>query len=277
MTLAIAWVRSIRNTCELVVASDSRLRSGRAWDCCPKIMGLPRQDAAICFAGDTMYAYPMMLQVSNAVLMHQKTLSRAMDITDLNGHLLKVLNQMHSQIHDLPSTQEPDSPSVLFVLAGYSWRLNDFRIWEYWFRPEERKFLLKSATSHNRVTSGSKYFHLVGDHTREAATRLYEILRTRRKLKTGGLDMEPFEVLVEMIRSNDYPTIGGPPQLIKIYRHANYVPHAVYWPSKASGTVALLGRTLFDFERHRFLTLDPDTLKVFAPESKLVGAKDVAE
>src|SRR5208283_5724110 len=122
MTLAIAWVRQLHETRELVVASDSRLRFGRAWDCCPKILGLPRQDSAICFAGDTMYAYPIMLQVSNAIAMHPKTLSRATDITDLSGHLVRVLNQMHAQIHDLPKGEELDTPKVLFILAGYSWK-----------------------------------------------------------------------------------------------------------------------------------------------------------
>ncbi len=266
MTLVIAWVREVRKTRELVVASDSRLRFGRAWDCCPKIMGLPREDSVICFAGDTKYAYPIMLQVSNAITMHRKTLNRAIDITDLNGHLLKVLNQMHSQIHDLPKGEEVDSPEVLFMLAGYSWRLNDFRIWQYYFRPKDRMFLVRSASPHRKRTGGTKYFHCVGDHVGEARKRLYKLLQSRGRLTTGGLDMEPFEVLVEMIRNNGYPTIGGPPQIVKVYRHSNYMPYAVYWPSKESGAVTLYGRTLLDYERHRFLALDPDSLAVAAPE-----------
>jgi hypothetical protein len=147
-----------------------------------------------------------MLQVSNAIAMHPKTLSRATDITDLSGHLVRVLNQMHAQIHDLPKGEELDTPKVLFILAGYSWKLNDFRIWQYYFRPKERKFMARGASSHRKRTAGTKYFHFVGDHLGEAATRLYKLLHSRKKLKVGGLDMEPFEVLVEMIRSEEYPT-----------------------------------------------------------------------
>jgi hypothetical protein len=266
MTLAIAWIRQLTDTRELVLASDSRLRFGRAWDCCPKIMGLPRRDSAICFAGDTMYAYPIMLQVSNAIVMHERTLSRASDLTDLNGHLLRVLNQMHSQIHDLPKGEDLDSPEVLFMLAGYSWKVNDFRIWQYYFRPKERKFLARSASTHTRRTAGTKYFHCVGDHVGEARARLYRLLQSRKKLTVGGLGMEPFEVLVEMIRNGKYPTIGGPPQIIKVYRYADYIPYGVYWPSKASGAVTLYGRPLLDYERHRFPALDPDTLEVLRPK-----------
>jgi hypothetical protein len=53
-----------------------------------------------------------MLQVSNAVVMHEKTLSRATGITEPNGHLIRVLNQMHGQVHDLPKGEELDSPSL---------------------------------------------------------------------------------------------------------------------------------------------------------------------
>lgn len=52
-----------------------------------------------------------------------KTLSRASDITDLNGHLIRVLNEMDAQIHDLPRRVKADSPEVVFMLAGHSWML----------------------------------------------------------------------------------------------------------------------------------------------------------
>jgi hypothetical protein len=39
-----------------------------------------------------MYAYPIILQMQSAVAQHPKLLSRAMGITDLKGHLLRILN-----------------------------------------------------------------------------------------------------------------------------------------------------------------------------------------
>jgi len=73
--------------------------------------------------------------------------------------------------------------------------------------------------------------------------------------------MEPFEVLRDMLRSNRFPLIGGAPQIMKVYRHANCMPYAVYWPSKESREVSLMGRPLLDYERSSCLVMDPDTLK----------------
>src|ERR1700722_7368701 len=102
MTISIAWARRVGTAKELVGASDSRLSFGCRWDCCPKLIALPRGDAVICFAGDTMYAYPVMLQAIAAVSQHPRLLSRGMDLDDLKGHLLRILNSMVSLIHDLP-------------------------------------------------------------------------------------------------------------------------------------------------------------------------------
>lgn len=262
MTLAVAWVRTVASTKELVVASDSRLRFGRAWDCCPKILPLPRQDAVICFSGDTQYAYPVMLQMSHAVAMHQKTLSRATDLTDLSGHLVRVLNAMHGEIHDLPHGETHDQPEVAFMLAGYSWKVNDFRIWRYYFRPQDKTFGVRRASMHRKRTAGTKYYHFVGDNVSEAAGRLYQLLESRGRLHTGGLDMEPFEVLVTMIRDPAFTTIGGAPQIVKVYKHSNNMPYSVYWPNRASNNLTLWGRSLLSYERQRFLALDPDTLNI---------------
>jgi hypothetical protein len=79
MTLVSVWVRRIGETEELIVTTDSRLRQGSEWDCCPKIILLPRSDAVICFAGSTLYAYPMMLQIANTISSHSPLINRAVD------------------------------------------------------------------------------------------------------------------------------------------------------------------------------------------------------
>jgi hypothetical protein len=212
-----------------------------------------------------MYAYPVMLQMSHAVAMHPKNLSRATDLTDLNGHLLRVLNKMHEEIHDLAKPPVGDDPEVAFMLAGYSWKLNDFRIWRYYFNPADKTFVARHASTHRKRTGGTKYFHFVGDHTGEATGKLYRLLESRSRLRKGGLNMEPFEVLVDMIRDEQYATIGGPPQIVKIYSHSNNIPYAVFWPNRETGVPTLWGRPLLEYERHRFLALDPDTLEVIEP------------
>jgi len=59
-------------------------------------------------------------------------------------------------------------------------------------------------------------------------------------------------------------TVGGPVQIAKVHQHMNatYVP--VYWPSKASGVVALRGRILMQGERIDSEVLDLDTFRMHA-------------
>jgi len=139
----------------------------------------------------------------------------------------------------------------------------DFRIWMLHYKPSENGFRFRSATNHSKRTKGTKYFSFVGDNVAEAVQRLYALLRRKKKLTVGSFDMESFEVLRDMIRDPNLHTIGGPPQMVKIYRHMNTLPFNVFWPNRESGQLSFLGRPLLPYERNNYLTLDPDTLKTF--------------
>ena len=290
MTLAIAWVRNVSHTTELIIAADSRLRSIGHWDGCPKMFALGRSDAAFCFAGNTMHAYPMMLQAKSAVEMFPKARTRGLDLCDLKGHIVRVMNGMRagSQMQLADSEWAPDTA---FLLGGFSWKFSDFRLWTIYYDPRIKRFTYRPASRWRK--SGSKRIHFVGDDLfldplarariqilrlcyqrtgrvepvyfhviEEARARLERLLRHRGKIARGGFDMEPFEVLRDMIRSGHWPTLGGPPQILKVYRHMNCQPFGVYWPNRAAKAVAVLGRVLLEDEAPDCPVLDPDTLKV---------------
>ncbi len=44
--------------------------------------------------------------------------------------------------------------------------------------------------------------------------------------------MEPFEALVRLLKRQIHDTIGGAPQMVKVYEHMNTKPIGVYWPQK---------------------------------------------
>ena len=68
MTIGTAWIRRGRHGEELWLASDSRLSDGDyIWDACPKLMALPRRDLVAGFSGSTNEAYPLLLQLANAI------------------------------------------------------------------------------------------------------------------------------------------------------------------------------------------------------------------
>ncbi|EPM4287933.1 hypothetical protein P3580_23315 [Vibrio parahaemolyticus] len=263
MTLSVAWIRKVNNTEELMVATDSRLRWGRAWDCCPKIFPLVRQDSVLCFAGNTQYAYPMMLQINNSLSMHGKSSSRALDITDVKGHILKVIEGMRDHIHDLPRGSDAfEAPDALFIFAGYSWKTQSFKIWTYYYDPKTDKFSCKKASSHRKKLDGTKYYAFIGDNLDIARKKTTELLIEKGLGDKPGLDMEPLEVLIEMIRDEKYPHIGGSPQVVKVYKHMNTMPYSVYWPNKESNQKTFLGRPMLDYEVNEYFVLDPDTMKL---------------
>lgn len=259
MTISLVWIRRISGCEELVIATDSRLSFGCRWDCCPKIIALPRNDSAICFAGDTMYAYPVMIQAVSAVAQHSKLLSRALDLEDLKGHLLRILNNMTSLVHDLPKGIN-NEPETTFLLAGWSWKRSCFKVWLLYYDPNIKRFTFR-PTRNWTGDNKDKLYAVIGDYTDEFKQRLINLLRAKSKLQNGGFDMEPFEVLRDMLREKNFDLIGGAPQLMKVHKYANCRPFAVFWPSKDSQSISILGRPLLDYESSQYLVLDPDTFE----------------
>ena len=256
MTLSLAWIRRVNATEELIFASDSRLRNGKAWDGCSKIFALGRGDCALSFAGDTQYAYPMLHQVVNAVEMFLKAKSRAMDIGALRGHILRVFNDMEHWMHDRPKGEAAkDIPKITFIFAGYSWLTSDFKIWMILYKPSAKGFVLHTPfrIQGNRIA-------IAGDSLPLFKKRLYNLLKTKGKVPGDGLDYEPFEVLRDMIRENVDSAIGGPPSILKLYKHMNTMPYSVMWPDAISGKPTVLGRPLLDYEVSSYFRFDPDTL-----------------
>jgi len=219
-----------------------------------------------------MYAYPIMLQIRNAIEMNEKVRSRAKDITDLRGSILEIIEDMRKSIYDPPvGGDEFNATDFRFILAGYSWKFSKFQIWVLSYQKDIDRFSFKTVSSHSKQTAGTKYFFFLGDNVNDARTKLYDILRSRKKMTVGGLEMEPFEVLRNMILDPQFQTIGGPPQMVKIYKHMNTLPYNIWWPNKDSKQMTFLGRPLLPYERNKFLVLDPDTLKVYNWQGETIG------
>jgi len=162
------------------------------------------------------------------------------------------LGAMFREGHNQPLTE--------IVLGGWSWQAGEFLPWRLFWSPTEMQFRHESIP---RRTVGK--FVFIGDRddvnhewdaVRRARRRLRELLLERGGLP-GPLDMEPFEVLVEIIREGRWDTIGGAPQLAKVYRHMNTQFFAVRWPD-AQGQLTYGGRPILDYEEFDVPVLDPD-------------------
>jgi hypothetical protein len=259
MTLGVAWMRNIRDVQELVVASDSRLSNGpETWHGAPKIIALPRTDAVISFAGVTELAYPVMLQVARAVESNPAHIERRLDLTILSGLVCDVINQIDS----MATTDSKDSlmqsrRGTTFMLSGYSWRYSEFRIWLYGWDGGVKRFTRRRAEENRGGFAKTQRFRFIGDETGVARQRLKQLLSS--STNSERLDMEPLTVLLEMIRDERYRSIGGAPQLVKIYRHMNSQVFSMMWPDGSRGAKpTYAGRTLLGYEQTDAPTLDPD-------------------
>lgn len=272
MTLSIAWVRKVGKAEELVIATDSRVTSGQAWDCCPKIKILSRKDSVMCFKGETEYAYPMMEQVGYAIESFPKLASRALDLTDTRGHIIRVISKMREFIHnDIEPTRDyrPAPPETSFLLAGYSWKMNRFYIWELFFSKTDNIFKHRTQSTIMKnpialIVDAANFMKEEKDFlsSKSIRKRIFDKLAEKGKTEKDGFDMEPFEVLRDIIRNNEDWAIGGSPQLVKVYKHMNVMPYALFWPNKASKQVTFLGRPLLGYEQLPYLIMDPDSMEV---------------
>ena len=264
MTVAAGWIRRVNNCEELLFVSDSRLCGGHRWDECPKIFPMQRSDCAICFAGDTAYSYPVMMQLYYALGEMIRVRSRAMDITDVNGYVLKYINRLVTSIYD--AVDPMDIKDNMFLFGGYSWVDKRFKLWRYYF-DKRNKCFAKDGKVH-KFDRAFGNISVIGDKAELFKQELRRILHEKygqnyENYQHHGFDMEPFEALRNILRSaKPEDTIGGAPQIIKIYQHMNTRPIGVYWPRKCEDVFqnrTLMGRRMFDFEDTEYWFMDPDT------------------
>lgn len=290
MTISVAWVRKVRNYEELVFASDSRLSGdSNYFDCCPKILTLGRHHCAIAFGGATNQAFPMMLQLANAMHLHEPLKVGAVDVASARTHALKIFDVMYDLLKPdkliFPPVEEAQLDHDLqFLFGGFDWMKKSFELsvldynrknsqfkaepafWIF-FNKDRKRFAYRRTKMAQKIMPAAQ-IAFAGDVSEHARSNLISLLN--EKYSEGqnfeGLDWEPFEVIRDMLRDNEHAhTIGGAPQVVKVHQHMNAYSYAVYWPNKESKKIFLHGRPCLDYERLSTWVLDPDSLKTENP------------
>jgi hypothetical protein len=262
MTLAVAFIRRLpeRNgRQELVFASDSRLSGGQRLDHGPKIFGLPRSDALLAFAGETAYAYPLALQLISAIQIYPPSANRRFPLGKARGHMLRVFDQMYRSIHGLPFGEElplEADPPVQFLFGGYKWEKKEFGIWYIELSRSKRMFEFRRG--------GMFFFIGDKDAVHEARGRTLRLINERGR-DWNSIDMEPFEVLRDLVREGNHPGVGGIPQIAKVYEHMNTRFFATLWENDREVKPHVFGRPVLRLESCSWSAFDPDSL-VFKAE-----------
>lgn len=230
MTLVAIWVRRNATLSELVAISDSRLSGGESWDRCPKLVPLPRPATAIAMSGDATAAYAFLLQAMNACLLLDGNEAGRTDIRYVARKLREVYADSRREVGDLPSGQtSPDVPQLDVILMGWSWRRLRFEAYSFSYDPKG-VMVMKPLSELEERTPYGVYF--AGDAAARARASLLELMREKgmppvlagqadssQRAQGANLDWEPLEVLEALIKDGNVRTVGGVPQMLKIYQY----------------------------------------------------------
>lgn len=263
MTISLAWVRRKKDVFELVVASDSRLRSRGSLDQAQKILRLERGDCALSFCGDAQFAYPMFMQAGSTLNNFIKTRTRATDLSDVPNLVGLVLNAL-VESWDLPNRDKQEElKETRIVLSGWSWRLQNFIIGVFEYKNDRFAFK-KLRTKLPHPWYPIQPFLFVGDYKDQYLGELCSVLcmkygppETQRQRFDIDLDYEPIIALKNLLARSDAGSglhkIGGAPQMLKTYQFSQSLPFVV----KISGTAHyLFGRRMFEWEKTEYPIID---------------------
>jgi hypothetical protein len=238
------------------------------WDVCPKLMLLPRRDAVAGFSGSTTQAYPLLLQLSNAIGSYRSAYDGTMDFFQLVKHLERVADSLMASIKIDPdvfgATDAQDEFSSIgdtVVLGGYSRLEGRMGLYSLRYVTSERRWHFNTIRA--RSALGKSRTIAVFGHKQSAGRFRYylrKLLDDRGILeKPISFDFEPLEVLAGMLEmptstATRLPldrrpsTIGGAPQLVRVLPGAQATAVAVLWDDAGTSRFHLQGRPTFEYE-----------------------------
>jgi hypothetical protein len=253
MSLCVAWLREVDGIQELVFATDSCLSAGERWHSGVKLFELPRKDCLISFAGDTKRTYTLILNLISSIKFDEYLSSPSTDITEILEYLTNLFTNLSNSITNY-GTQSFDNAvgDFEFLFGGWSWKENKFKLWKLEYKHDLH------AVGHDEVTGDTKLFSFIGDEIETAEDLLREEIRQIGREFSREFDMEPFNVLVRMIRKEEFDYIDGAVQIAKIYPPGNTEFFGVIWPAE-NGKKTFLGKDVTYQNNPKVRYLDPDT------------------
>lgn len=264
MTLCVAWIRQVNNTEELVFATDSMLTGGEKWDKGIKLFELSRKGCLLCFTGNTLRAYPLILNLISSIKFNSRLENPETDlleilyyITDLFSNLIKsIVSEVPGEdLHTLRSEAK-------FIFGGWCWRSNSFRVWNLSYSEDVEGFLFEELSNDESKT---RFYHFIGDAQntdieKEAFKKFKQLLFDKDKFDYK-LDMEPLTILRHVALTPEVREVGGSLQIGKVYKSGRSEFFGILWPS-SKGNPFFQGREYNKFTRPPVKYYDPDTLEI---------------
>ena len=153
-------------------------------------------------------------------------LSSHTDIAEVLDYLTRLFTSLCHSIADY-GTQ--NFKSVLgdfqFLFGGWSWKDNEFKLWRLEYNHEAKAFM------HDATNSDEMFHTFIGDELEKSQKLLVDEISKSGKTLSRRFDMEPFKVLIDMIRNESCSHIAGAVQIAKIHPPGATEFLGVYWPS----------------------------------------------
>ncbi|MCC8134886.1 MAG: hypothetical protein LIP04_15870 [Tannerellaceae bacterium] len=263
MTLCTAYIRQVNDTEELVFATDSCLTGGEKWKHGIKLFELPRKDCLLCFAGSTIRACPLVLNLISSIHLDSYLQSPASKLDEVllylsdlfSGLVKKIISEIASEnIHELRG-------GAKFLFGGWDWQKGHFRVWKLYYSQEVEGFIFDELTAD---TSKKRFYTFLGDPSpdiEDSAITAYKKLIYDEDRQDDPIDMEPLRILRDISLNNNVREVDGSLQIAKVYKSNRTEFFGIYWES-SKGKPCFQGREYNEMNKPLVRYFNPDTFEI---------------
>src|SRR5690606_3669620 len=265
MTLCTAYIREANNTEELVFATDSCLTGGEKWKHGIKLFELPRKDCLLCFAGSTIRAYPLVLNLVSSIHLDKYLQSPSASLEEVLEFLSEQFTTLVKTITEVGKDHiHEERGAAQFLFGGWDWQKGAngaYRVWKLYYSKEVEGFIFDELTNDSSKT---RFYTFLGDAAidieKEAKSRFNEIMVAEEKMDSK-LDMEPLRILSSISLDKAIREVDGSLQIAKIYKSNRTEFFGIYWES-SKGNPCFQGREYNEINKPLVRYFDPDTFEI---------------
>lgn len=262
MTLCTAYIRQVNDTEELIFATDSCLTAGEKWKHGIKLFELPRRDCLLCFAGDTIRAYPLILNMVSSIQFDEYLRSASATLEDVLEFLTEMFTKLVNTISEVKKEDlHEQRGSAEFLFGGWDWEKGCFRVWKLSYTKDIEGFISLELTNDSSQTSFYTFMGNASVDVVKKANLDFAKIMAEENGYGRKLDMEPLRVLSMISLDKSIREVDGSLQIAKIYKSSRTEFFGIYWES-SKGKPCFQGREYNETTKPLVRYFDPDTFEI---------------
>lgn len=180
---------------------------------------------------------------------YKKYYDGAAPISEITESFIALCNHMTSLVDD---RRLAEFNKTSFIIAGYDFGTGNTFQKIIRFNARTNKY---QRYNFGGVSTGARGQALgfIGNEYDVYMRRIADLI----SVKSGPFDYEPLQALWDVLKIQDKLShVGGYPQIVKVYKHRNFLPFAVKNSSPENTVTALFGRPFMPRERTMYPIID---------------------